>query len=164
MTSLNSLIDALREELTQYGEMLALLDQQQEAAIHRQPDLILDTAALIEAQAGVIQCARQNRTARHQAVVRENGRSQSLDLMEVVDFIPEDYRPLLKALVTENNHLLVRIQQRARQNQLLLSRSVESLRQLIGTLCAGAMPAVYNGEGQVLNLPTPGRQLWEAVG
>lgn len=164
MTCLNSLIDALREELTQYGEMLALLDQQQEAAISRRSDLILDATALIEAQGTVIQRVRQARATCHQGMLREVGQPPNTELLQLVDFIPEEYRPLLKALVSENNHLLVRIQQRTRQNHLLLSRSVESLRQLIGTLYAASIPALYNGEGQVLSLPNVGRQLWEAVG
>src|SRR6266496_3249901 len=38
IAAIEKLIAALRAELTHYGEMLALLDQQQESAIHRLAD------------------------------------------------------------------------------------------------------------------------------
>ena len=38
---LHNLIEALREELKQYGEMLAVLEQQQDSVVRRQVDDLL---------------------------------------------------------------------------------------------------------------------------
>ena len=58
---LSNLIEALREELKQYGEMLALLDQQQQMVVHRQVAALPDHVNCVNAQAGVIAAARQER-------------------------------------------------------------------------------------------------------
>ena len=55
------LIDALREELQQYGEMLALLDQQQDLVVRRDTGQLLENLAAINAQTSVVQIARQYR-------------------------------------------------------------------------------------------------------
>ena len=57
---------------------------------------------------------------------------------DLIPLLPADYRPLLQALVEENNELLVRVRQRARQNHLMLRRSVELMQELLNTLAAVA--------------------------
>jgi hypothetical protein len=51
---LHNLIEALREELKQYGEMLAVLDQQQHSVVQRQVDNLLQNVAAINAHAEAI--------------------------------------------------------------------------------------------------------------
>ena len=70
----------------------------------------------------------------------------------------------MKALVDENNELLVRVQQRARQNHLLLSRSVELMQGLLNSLLPGRETRVYNGQGGMDTHSAPPRLLYEAVG
>ena len=48
----------------------------------------------------------------------------------IIPLLPPDYRPLVQALVQENNELLARVHQRTRQNHLLLSHAVELMQQL----------------------------------
>ena len=55
------LIDALREELQQYGEMLALLDRQQEYLISRAASEVFQSISMIKAQGGAILQARVRR-------------------------------------------------------------------------------------------------------
>ena len=50
-----------------------------------------------------------------------------------------------------------------RQNHLLLSRSLETMRHIIGGLCAAPTPPVYNDSGRILPLPVSGRFLSEAL-
>ena len=59
--SIEPLISALRQELEHYGEMLALLDRQQEQVKARSAAEIFESISLIQAQAGAIQEARQHR-------------------------------------------------------------------------------------------------------
>jgi len=62
---------------------------------------------------------------------------EDITFASLVPQLPPDYRPLVGALVEENNHLLVRVQQRARQNHLLLSRSLEMMQSFLNTLMPG---------------------------
>jgi flagellar biosynthesis/type III secretory pathway chaperone len=70
----------------------------------------------------------------------------------------------VEALVRENNELLIRVQQRARQNHLLLSRSLELMQQFIHALVPASLPTTYDGAGQVSSAHRPNQPLYEAVG
>jgi flagellar biosynthesis/type III secretory pathway chaperone len=82
----------------------------------------------------------------------------------LIPCLPADYRPLVAALVDENNHLLVRVRQRARQNHVLLRRSVELMRELLRTLFPARQTSVYNGHGQKRVPALDTRSLYNAVG
>lgn len=162
---LHQLIEALRNELQQYGEMLALLDQQQEGVLDRRSDQVLQTVDAIQVQARVLQDARDHREHCRRAVARELGLPESASFAELVARVPADYRPLIEALVQENNDLLIRVQQRARQNHLLLRRAVELMQKLIAACLPGSPPQTYDGHGQVPNgSPWPASTLFNAVG
>jgi len=161
--SLKALIEALRDELQQYGEMLALLDQQQERVLMRAADGLLETVAAINAQGATLQAARQSREAHRRRVARDLGLPDEAAFADIIPRLPEDYRPLVEALVQENNELLARVQQRARQNHLLLSRSLELMQQFLGSLFPSGQPQTYTGSGAMFAAPMPVRSLYEAV-
>jgi len=73
-------------------------------------------------------------------------------------------RWLVNALVEENNSLLLRVQQRARQNHLLLNRSLELMQRLIATLLPVDRTTMYSGAGALFAPSLPKRALYEAVG
>jgi flagellar biosynthesis/type III secretory pathway chaperone len=162
--AIDRLIAALRGELQHYGEMLALLDQQQESAINRLADEIITVTTAIQTQAGVMQTARRDREQRQRELARELCVAEASTFIEIVPLLPADYRPLTQSLVDENNSLLQRVQQRARQNHLVLSRSVELMQRFLGTLFPARETQVYNEHGnrQLHALPTP--PLYEAIG
>jgi hypothetical protein len=82
----------------------------------------------------------------------------------LVPRFPVEYQPLAQALVQENNELLTRVLQRARQNHLLLSRVTELMQRIIGSLFpAAAQPAAYNDAGQRYASP-PHRSVYDAIG
>ena len=160
---LEKLIQALRDELTHYGEMLALLDRQQESTIQRLTDEMFAATVAIQNQARVIQDSRASRETVQRELSRELCVIESSTFVELVPLLPADYRPLVETLVGENNDLLGKIQQRARQNHLLLSRSVELMEQFINTLLPNRAPKVYTERGApVTAAACP--PLYEAVG
>ena len=161
---LSNLIEALREELKQYGEMLALLDQQQQLVVHRQVAELPDNVNSVNAQAGIIAAARQEREQRQRHLARLLVQPEAAGFAILIPLLPADYRPLVDALVCENNELLVRVQQRARQNHLLLSHCVELMAQLINSIIPGVSPTTYNGAGNVSAAIMPPRPLYQAVG
>jgi len=161
---LSNLIEALREELKQYGEMLALLDQQQNLVMHRQTAELPENVQSVNTQAGVIAVARQEREQRQRHLARMLSIPEESGFTVLLPLLPPDYQPLMGALVDENNHLLVRVQQRARQNHLMLSHCVELMQQLIQSFIPGVGPVTYNGSGQVPAVETCASPLYQAVG
>jgi hypothetical protein len=162
--SLQNLITSLREELQQYGEMLALLDRQQEYIVARASDEVFQSIGLIQAQGNAIQSARSHREDCRRRTAEHFLLPANSPFVSLIDLLPADYQPLLQALVEENNELLVRVRQRARQNHLLLSRSVELMQSFINSLLPTRETLVYNDHGSRESRGIPMRAIYEAVG
>src|SRR3954463_2379259 len=113
---LNNLIESLREELKEYGEMLALLDQQQHLVMHRQTQDLLQCVTAINTQADTIAAARREREQHQRHITRVLEIAEDAPFTKLIPRLPSEYQPLVQALVQENNELLIRVQQRARQN------------------------------------------------
>jgi len=160
---LQNLIESLREELKEYGEMLALLDQQGQMVTHRQTQDLLQCVASINVQAEAIAAARHEREQRQRAVAREVKLTADAPFNDVVPRLPSQFQGLVKALVHENNQLLTRIQQRARQNHLLLTRIVDLMQRFLGSLFPGN-PTTYDNAGQLLASAMPQRSVYDAIG
>lgn len=160
---LEQLIAALREELQHYGEMLARLDDQQELVMRRSAEAVLQTIPLVQAQSSILSQARAARVEATKRICAQLLLPEDSPLGELLPKVPLDYRPLLQALVEENNELLVRVQQRARQNYFLLARTVESMQHVINSLTLPRHTPVYSGDGQVAPIPMPSPALYEAV-
>lgn len=158
------LVDALRKELEQYGEMLALLEQQQKAIVERSADEVFRSIAPIRNQAAVIQEARTRRETCTGEVAESYNCPKDTKFAQLVPLLPEECRPLVVALVEENNELLVRVRQRVRQNHLRLSRSIELMQGLINSLFPSREPRVYNGRGSTATKAPVSRWTYEAVG
>ena len=161
---LSNLIEALREELKQYGEMLALLDQQQQLVMLRQVADLPDNVNCVYAQAGVIAAARHERDQRQRHLARLLELPENAGFSLLIPLLPPDYQPLVDALVHENNELLVRVQQRARLNHLLLSHCVELMQQLINSIFPGVSPTTYDGAGHIPAVMVAPQPLYQAVG
>jgi len=161
---LQNLIAALREELHEYGEMLARLDEQQELVMRREADGILQSVATIQEQGVVIQRAREIRVQRQGELAQKLALKSDAEFSQIVPQLPEDYRPMINALVSENNALLVRIQQRARQNHLLLRQSLELMQRFLSTLFPTPEARTYAPVNPMFSRPAPAVSIYEAVG
>jgi len=161
---LEPLIAALRDELQQYGEMLALFDQQQELVVAREPQALLDNVAAINAQTAVMAVARREREKHQRTAVQACQLPAAAGFQELLPTLPNEYRLLIGALVDENNQCLRRIRQRGGQNQLLLSRSMQLMQRLLGTLLAATQTTTYQGDGRVAVAVATGRPLCDATG
>ena len=159
---LHNFVESLREELKQYGELLALLDAQQEKVIQRLADELLVTVSAIDNQGEAIRAARRERLQRQRELSQSLGLDADVRIAELMPALPSPYRLLAEALVEENNQLLTRVRQRARQNHILLSRAVELMGNFINSFCAVGAPT-YNQAGTVSAAPLGGRALYEEV-
>ncbi|HEY9508781.1 MAG TPA: flagellar export chaperone FlgN [Verrucomicrobiae bacterium] len=161
---LHNLVESLREELKEYGEMLALLDQQQQMVMNRHTQDLLQCVTAINSQAETIAAAREEREQRRRHVAAQLNLAEDAGFNAMIPLFPSEYRPLVQALVQENNELLIRVQQRARQNHLMLNRVVELMQRFLGSLFPGMQPNTYNGTGQMLAAALPQRSLYDAIG
>jgi hypothetical protein len=162
--SIQDLIGALRAELQEYGEMLALLDRQQQMIVARAAGEVFQSISIIQAQGVAIQSARARREECRSQTARKTGQAGEAPFAVLIPLLPADYRPLVKALVDENNELLVRVHQRARQNHLLLTRSLELMQGLLDTLFPQRETRVYNESGNMQSHAVPSQSIYEAVG
>ena len=162
LTALPNLLEALRQELREYGGMLALLDEQQAFVTARAADDVLRSVAAVNEQTGAIRIARQQREALQSQIAQEAGIAAEAPLASLIALIPEKFRLAVESLWRENNQLLLRVQQRARQNHLLLTRSLQLMQEFINDLTAAASPRTYDGGGHVQSGAQPG--FYEAMG
>ncbi len=161
---LHNLIEALREELKQYGEMLAVMEQQQDLVVQRQCSQLLANVQQTQSQGDVVAAVRRERSQRQRNVARQAGLPEESSIAEIIPRLEPAYRPLMQALVHENNELLHRVQQRARQNHLLLSHAVDLNRQLIESILPGTGLKTYDKSGRTPSAPSAAYSLYESVG
>ena len=145
MAILKKLIEALRHELQEYGEMLALLDHQRDLITQRGADEILHSIAAINQQHTAIQAACQQRALAQQELA---GRLQMTDTpaVELIPHLSAPYRPLLRALFEENRQLVEQVKHRAGQNQALMQRSTELMQRFLRTISPPEKPATLRDD------------------
>jgi hypothetical protein len=143
--------------------MLARLDEQQELVIHRVSQELPASVDAVQAQSAIIEATRRQREQTQRQTAVALGLPAESTLGQISQSAPANYRPLVEALVQENNELLFRVQQRARQNHLLLSRSLELMKNLVESLLPGNPNPTYNEEGQRLGQALRARSFYEAV-
>ena len=158
------LIECLRRELEEYGEMLAVLDRQQESVMARAAEEVMHTVGATSEQMKRIQSAREQRLELQKEVARLAGSPDELEFANLTPLLPPAYRLAVVSLVRENNELLVRVQQRARQNYLLLGRALHLMQQFIEVLMPAAGPPTYNGDGALRPAGRRAAGIYEAVG
>jgi len=159
-----NLVSALRQELEQYGEMLALLERQQQQIGARCAETVYQSIGPIQLQGRAIQKARADREDCRARLAQSLQQAKELPFAALIPLLPVDCRPLLGALVKENNELLARVRQRTRQNHLHLSRSIELMQSLINSLVPAREPRVYNDRGSMKARRPVQRLIYEAVG
>jgi hypothetical protein len=158
---LESLISALREELEQHGEMLARLEKQRQHAIGRTADDMLRATVEIERQSQAVQGARRRRLIAQMKVAQHLSLPETARMADLLPLLPENYRPLMEALVQENGESLQRIFECSRQNHLLLCRSVELMNRVVGDFKPGETPVPRDEQKdampgpQSVRLPAP---------
>jgi hypothetical protein len=134
---LNHLIQALRVELQQYGEMLVRLDRHQQFIAHESGGDLSESAGEIQTQGAAIQRARQNCEQARRAVARTLGLYGEVPVEKIIPLLPPDYQPLVNALVSENRELLAQVLQSLERNQFLLARSLTRMEYFLNTVFPG---------------------------
>jgi hypothetical protein len=133
---LPQLIQTLREELQQYGEMLARLEQQQDAILHHGPGAVFQSIASIQTQGEILRQARNARELAQRQAAGLLGESLDSTFTQLIPLLPASHQPLVDALVQENNELVQRVRGKAELNQLLLRQSLHLMQHFVDTMQA----------------------------
>lgn len=134
MSPIQKLIESLRNELQQYGEMLALLDQQHQAVMNDGPDDVLHLISAINKQGLAIQKARDIRHAATVKLARSLGQKTDPNFASLIPLLPGHLRALVTALVQENNALLVSVRDKAQQNHQRMQKSLDMMNHFVANL------------------------------
>lgn len=143
------LVDLLRHEVQEYGGLYNLLDRQQQEIFSRDPQQVLDTNSEIERYMSAMGGLRIQRETFVREMARECGADEQQPLSKLLDHFPDFMRPMLQALVDEINRMVGRTRHKARQNFLLLSRTMEINHETMQALQPGNHNKTYSKKGRV---------------
>jgi flagellar biosynthesis/type III secretory pathway chaperone len=149
ITHWESIVIALRQELSEYGAILILFENQQRALFERDADSVLAHANSIETQARSLSDCRQNREKVVAAFALEQNRPANSTLRSLLPLVAAEARPLLEALIDEINRLLHRVRRTSRHNHTLLSRAVEVHQETLQVLRPQTFIKTYSPAGRV---------------
>lgn len=148
-TSWEIITERLRNELQEYGALLGLFADQQANLLRRDATAVLELANAIEEQTQTMQTCREHRDEAILRFATENQQPGSKTLRQLLGFFPAEVQPLIQALIDEINHLIHRIRRGARQNQMMLSRTVEAHEDALRTLRPDLYPNTYSRRGSI---------------
>jgi flagellar biosynthesis/type III secretory pathway chaperone len=149
MTTWQDLADSLRAEAAEYGQLLALFEEQQRLLFRRQPETVLQLAHAIQRQSGAVVGSRRRREQAVAAFAGLNGQRADATIRSLLPFFPAESRPLMEALITEINHLIRRVRRSARLNHRLLGSLVECHQEVLRRLRPDVFTSTYSRTGRV---------------
>ncbi len=149
ITNWEPIVQPLRDELQEHGALLNLFEEQQAAILQRQPDVVLSVADAISEQVELIrECQRRRKDVVH-ATATEAGFPKDLPLSGLIQHFPTAAEPLLQALIGEVNRLVRQTRRRARQNQMLLARTIEVSQEILQRISPSTVTRTYSAKGRV---------------
>lgn len=143
------LIDLLREEVQEYGGLHNLLDRQQSEIFNRESDLVMLTNEDVERQMGMMNALRERRESKVKMMANKCNCDPELSLRNMLPHFPDFIRPLLEALIDEVNAMVTRTRRKARQNYLLLSRTMEITQKALSMSEPENYSKTYSRKGHV---------------
>jgi flagellar biosynthesis/type III secretory pathway chaperone len=141
------LADALRDELAEYGGLLALLDEQRDAIAAGKTDAILAALESVREQTAT---ANQRRAVREEVcarLARNAGRDPEITVRDLVRGIPMQARGMFDSLIDQGGQVLASAQKKVRRNNLMLSRAAALNEKLLMALRPGSATKTYNKRG-----------------
>lgn len=154
--SLESLADALRDEIEHHGHLLGLFRDQQEVLLRPDPARVLELAQTIETAARMAQRFRLRREQLVEVVAADHNRPRSITLLRLLPDFPAAVRPMFEAFVREVNRLIHHNRRLARQNQRLIARAIEVHRDTLRHLRPDLFSPTYDQRGGLREGSGPG--------
>ena len=88
------LAERLRREISEYGQLLSLFDEQQRLILRNAPESVLAASHGIENQVRIIDQERRSREEAVAAFACTHGQAPDATLRSLLPFLPADARPL----------------------------------------------------------------------
>jgi flagellar biosynthesis/type III secretory pathway chaperone len=148
-TDWKTIADLLRHEMSEYGALLSLYDQQQRGLLSRQPETVLRLSSEIQAQVERVGESRRRRETAAGAFAVALGLRSDATLRSMIPLVERDAQPLLEALVSEINLTLHRVRRTHRQNHTLLSKALAMHRETLQLLRPNSFIRTYSPAGRV---------------
>lgn len=143
---LEQVIEALRDELQQFGEMLALLEAQEKSLNRGDISDVAHAASAIDLQRNVIESARTRRETLQKQLAWTIGEPDTRSFQSLLHRLPDNYRPLLLALQGEINDLIEAVRTRLEANQVQLRRALDQTARSLSTISSQAYSALLAEE------------------
>jgi hypothetical protein len=161
-TSWEFITECLRNELQEYGALLGLFEDQQANLLRRDADAVLALAGALEEQVHRAQAVREHRDQAVRCFALALAEPADATLRQLVHHFPAEVHPLIHALIDEINHLIHRVRRGARQNQVMLARTVEAHEEALRLLRPDRFNnKTYSPSGEVA---LAGSSAWQAAG
>ena len=94
---MDNLVQGLREELIQYGEMLTLLEEQQEMIVNRSADGLIQNLTAIHSQMAEIAKVRDKRDEQRHDLAKELDQDGDISFRDLIGFLPSEYQSTLRS-------------------------------------------------------------------
>jgi len=143
------LADRLRQEISEYGQLLSLFDEQQRLILRNAPESVLEASHGIEGQVQILGQQRRLREEAVAAFAQAHGQPAAAPLRSLLPFFPAEARPLIQALITEINLLIHRVRRTSARNHRLLQCVVECHQEILRRLRPDAFTKTYGRSGRV---------------
>lgn len=142
--------DCLRGEISEYGQLLHLFEEQQHLIVRgRDPARLLQMSREVEAQVEILERCRSQRERAVASFATANGRPDKSTVRSLLSHVPADGRALVEALIAEVNLLIHRVRRSSRQNHRMLATTVECHEEVLRRLRPDAFTKVYASDGRV---------------
>jgi hypothetical protein len=148
----DQMTQALRAELQEYGALVGLLEDQQNAILRGEPEAFIDLGTALHEQISLLGAHRACREKTVHSFARECQQPETLPLSQLLVHMPASAAGMIKALIDEINALICRTQRRLRQNHLLLARCVSVAQQSVVMAGGGELVSTYGRAGTVKRL------------
>jgi len=145
---IEELTSILRREVEEYGELLAVLVEQQEKIMNRDSTALLEINQKMEVQMEINEGLLIGRHRLITLMVGEPGAGSEPTLSQLIDFLPDAVQPMFQSLAEEINKLIFSARRKMKQNQILLSRLSKVADELVNAISPDdRVLKTYNRQG-----------------
>lgn len=145
----DQILSCLRMEIQEQGALLGLFGEQQKAIIQRQSDRVMMLVDAIQKQLEVVHRVKSRREQVTSSLVPRGRVSRATRLSDLGNQFSAPMQPMLRALTDELIRLSDHVRRKANQNQMLLARSIEVIRDLLEELTPTNPARTYENDGRV---------------
>ena len=148
-TPQDQVVACLRAEIQEQGVLLGIFADQQRAIMQRESDRVMIFVDAVQKQVEIVQKVRSRREALTSQMGPRSRLKRPTPLSELVKHFQSPMQPLLRALVEELLRISDQVRRKANQNQVLLARSIEVIRDLLEELTPANPARTYENDGRV---------------